>query len=76
MGVSFLKQNVSNKFWSEVFECWAYDGKELRMNSNSDVMQPCLRNNRYISENQMFLPLWFKKVSIQLVILQIYLAKY
>ena len=58
---NFLKQKVSNKFWSDVFQSWAYVGKELRINSNSDIMQSCLWYNKHISENQMFLPLWFKK---------------
>ena len=58
---NFLKQNVSNKFWSDVFQSWAYVGKELKINSNSDIMQSCLWYNKHISENQMFLPLWFKK---------------
>ena len=56
-----LKQKISNKFWSDVFQSWAYVGKELKINSNSDIMQSCLWYNKHISENQMFLPLWFKK---------------
>ena len=56
----FLKHKISNKFWSKVFECWAYVGKQLRINSNSDIMQSCLWYYKHISVNQMFLPLWFK----------------
>ena len=71
-----FKHKVSNKFWSEVFKCCAYAGKELAIKSNSDIMQSCLWYNKLIFENKCSSLSGSRKVSTLLVILQIHPAKY